>query len=93
MGRFVFSGLSMDELAGTPNYGSKIVQQNSDRIIDCKDDERAAINAMLVILVEKGRIFSGDVKTGLVDLIELIDSYVYEAPKAFDYLVDESEGH
>merc|ERR1719487_2674640 len=43
---------------------------------------------MLAMLVEKGRISSADVKTGLVDLIEFIDSYVYDAPKAFDYLGD-----
>lgn len=78
--------LSMDELSGTPDAGTKFVQLNSDRIIDCKDDERAAIYAMLSLLVEKGKLSSSDVKAGLVDLIEFIDSYVYDAPKAFDYL-------
>lgn len=78
--------LSVDELSGTPGAGTKFVQMNSDRIVDCKDDERAAIYAMVSILVEKGKLSSSDVKAGLVDLIEFIDSLVYDAPKAFDYL-------
>jgi translation initiation factor 4G len=78
--------LSVDELSGTPGAGTKFVQMNSDRIVDCKDDERAAIYAMVSILVDKGKISSSDVKAGLVDLIEFIDSLVIDAPKAFDYL-------
>lgn len=80
--------LSVDELIGTPDYGVKFVQMNSDRIIDCKDDERTAIYNMLSTLVEKNKLSSKDVKDGLADLIEFIDSYVYDAPKAFDYLGD-----
>ena len=78
--------LSIDELKGTPNSGVKFIQLNCDRIIDCKDDERTAIYEMLGTVVEKGKISSPDVKDGLVDLIEFIDSYVYDAPRAFDYL-------
>eukprot|EP00980_Cylindrotheca_fusiformis_P021277 scaffold8194_cov118-Cylindrotheca_fusiformis.AAC.8 len=78
--------LSMDELSGTPDAGMMFVQLNSDRIIDCKDDERAAIYDMLTTLVEHGKLSSSDVKAGLEGLIEFIDSYVYDAPKAFDYL-------
>ena len=78
--------LSIDELKGTPNSGVKFVQLNCDRIIDCKDDERTAIYEMLGTVVEKDKISSSDVKDGLVDLIEFIDSYVCDAPRAFDYL-------
>lgn len=78
--------LSMDEISGTPEYGVKFVQQNSDRIIDCKEDERAAIYKLITTVYEAGKISSGDVKAGLADLVEFIDSYVCDAPKAFDYL-------
>lgn len=78
--------LSWDELTGTPNYGSTFVQLNGDRIIDSKDDERDAIYKMLSTLVEQKKLSASDVKAGLADLIEFIDSYVYDAPLAFDYL-------
>ena len=78
--------LSMGELKTTPQYGSKFVQINCDRIIDCKDDERSAIYSLLAVLVQKGELSSDDVKDGLVDFIEFIDTFVYDAPKAFDYL-------
>jgi len=78
--------LSVDELAGTPEWGRKLVSKNCDRIIDCKDDERSAIYKLHAILVEKDRLSSEDVKEGMIDLIEFIDSYVYDAPRAFDYL-------
>jgi hypothetical protein len=80
--------LSMDELTGTPDYGTKFVRINCDRIIDCKDSERAAINSLLAVLVQKAKLTSSDVKAGMTDLIEFIDSYVFDAPKAFDYLGD-----
>jgi translation initiation factor 4G len=78
--------LSMDELSGTPDFGTTFVQLNSDTIVDCKEDERQAIFSILAILVEKNKLTSSDVKAGLVDLIEFIDSYVCDAPKAFEYL-------
>ena len=80
--------LSMEELAGTPDYGTKFVQINCDRMIDCKDDERAAIYSVHAILVEKGKLTPVDVKAGMIDLIEFIDGIVLDAPKAFDYLGD-----
>jgi hypothetical protein len=78
--------LSVDELSGTPDYGAQFISMNSDRIIDCKDDERRAIFSMLAILVEKGKISSSDAKAGLMDIIEFIDGFLCDAPKAFDYL-------
>lgn len=79
--------LSIDELRGTPDYGIKLVQINSDIVIDCSDAQRAAIYSMLAILFQKEKITSNDVKEGMVDFIEFIDSFVMDAPKAFDYLV------
>jgi len=78
--------LSMDELIGTENYGSQFVSLNADLMIDCKEDERKAIYLLLETLVKEGRISSNDVKAGLVDIIEFIDSFVCDAPMAFDYL-------
>merc|ERR1712021_212538 len=76
----------MDELTGTKDYGSRFVSQNADRMIDCKENERAAMFLLLEICVKEGKISSSDVKTGLVDIIEFIDSFVCDAPMAFDYL-------
>lgn len=78
--------LSVDEITGTKDYGIQLVSQNADCMIDCKEDERAAIYAMLEILVDEGKISSSDVKAGLIDTVEFIDSLVYDAPFAFDYL-------
>jgi translation initiation factor 4G len=78
--------LSMDELTGTKDYGSKFVSKNADHMIDCKESERAAIYTLLEICVKEGKISSNDVKAGLVDIVEFIDAYVCDAPFAFDYL-------
>ena len=78
--------LSMDEISGTPNAGQQFVSLNADRMMDCKDEERKAIFSMVAILFEKRKITSSDVKNGLMDAIEFIDSFVYDAPKAYEYL-------
>jgi hypothetical protein len=80
--------LSVEELTGTDDYGKKFVSANADRIIDCKDDERKAIYSMMGVLVAKKKLSPSDVRDGLMDLIEFIDSYVYDAPRAFEYLGD-----
>jgi len=78
--------LSMDELTGTKNYGSQLVSLNAEHMIDCKEAERKAIFLLLEVLVKEGKISGNDVKIGLTDTIEFIDSYVCDAPMAFDYL-------
>jgi len=78
--------LSMDELTGTKDYGSRFVSKNADHMIECKENERAAIYLLLEVYVKEGKISSNDVKTGLADIIEFIDSYICDAPLAFDYL-------
>ncbi|OEU10647.1 ARM repeat-containing protein [Fragilariopsis cylindrus CCMP1102] len=78
--------LSVDELTGTDDHGSQFVSQNADTMVDCKEDERKAIYLLLEILVKEGKLSSSDVKAGLVDAIEFINSFVCDAPMAFDYL-------
>jgi len=78
--------LSMDELTGTKNYGSQLVSLSADHMIDCKEAERNAVFLLLEVLVNEKKISSNDVKIGLVDTIEFIDSLVCDAPMAYDYL-------
>lgn len=80
--------LNMDELSGTPNYGSSFVSKNADNILECKDSERQAAYAMLGVLIEQKKISPSDAKAGLTDFIEFIDAYVCDAPRAFEYLGD-----
>jgi hypothetical protein len=37
---------------GTPDAGLKVVSQNADRIMDCKDDERNALSGLIAALFE-----------------------------------------
>merc|ERR1712070_51030 len=78
--------LSMEELTGTKDYGSKFVSKNADRMIDCKESERVAIYNLLEVCVKERKLSSNDVKAGLVDVVEFIDAFVCDAPFAFDYL-------
>lgn len=80
--------LSMDDLAGTPNSSFTFVQRNADRIMDCKDDERKAIGDMIVTLFQKGKLSSEDVGNGMGEMIEFIDSFVIDSPRAYEYLGD-----
>jgi translation initiation factor 4G len=77
--------LSMDELSGTPDAGTILVQSSADSMMDCKDEEREAIVKIIFILAEKGKISSQEVKKGLLDTIEFIDSFAMDAPRAFEY--------
>jgi len=78
--------LSFDELTGTPDAGKTLVTKSADDSMECKDPERDAILRILSILVEKGKLKKEDVESGLVDVIEFIDSMVMDAPRAFEYL-------
>jgi hypothetical protein len=80
--------LTWDELSGTPDVGTQFVSVNADCFMDIKDNERKAIIDMLTTLVEKGKLSSSDVRSGLMDTIEFIDSLVCDAPKAYAYLGD-----
>jgi hypothetical protein len=80
--------LSLDELSGTPEYLTQFVQVNCDRVVDCKDEERAAIYSLLALLVQQGKLSSDDFMAGVADLIEFIDSYFCDAPRAYEYLGD-----
>lgn len=78
--------LSVDELSGTPEAGLTMVQLNADRLMDCKEDERKAIVEMITIIFQKGKLTKGDVENGMADMVEFIESFVIDAPKAFDFL-------
>jgi translation initiation factor 4G len=78
--------LTMDEIAGTPDAGIKLVSLNADRLMECKEDERKAIYSLLSILVEKKKLSKEDVREGCNDIIEFIDSLVMDSPRAYEYL-------
>jgi len=80
--------LTMNELSSTPNAGLTVVQINTDAAMDCKDAERDAIIEMLSILAEKGKLSRTDFETPMGELIEFIDSFVIDSPRAFKYLGD-----
>jgi translation initiation factor 4G len=78
--------LSMEELSGTPDAGTILVQSSADSMMDSKDTEREAIVKIISILAERGKISSEEVKNGLLDTIEFIDSFAMDAPRAFEYV-------
>lgn len=80
--------LSIDEISGTPHYGTKLVARNGDRLFDCRDAEREAISEMLPLLYEKGKLTSSDLQDGLAEVVEFIGDIVSDAPKAYEYLGD-----
>ena len=78
--------LSMDELAGTPDAGFTLVQSSADDMMECKEADRKAIIQIISILAEKGKISPDEVKKGLADPIEFIDSMAMDAPRAFEFM-------
>jgi translation initiation factor 4G len=80
--------VSVEELSGTPDAGMILVSKNADRMFECKDAERDAISAMLTVLFEKGKLTKGDIRNGLVDVVEFIADIVIDSPKAYEYLGD-----
>jgi hypothetical protein len=73
----------------TPDVGTQFVTLNAECFMDIKDNERKAIiDIFTTTLVEKGKLSSSDVRNGLLDTIEFIDSLVCDAPKAYEYLGD-----
>ena len=80
--------LSMDEISGTPDAGSRLVMTNAERMMEAKKDERKAIYRIISILVEKGRLTKEDVQKGLEAPIEFIDDVVMDSPRAYEYIGD-----
>lgn len=80
--------LSMDELSGTPDAGKTMVQVYCEGSFECKDDERKAVIKILSFLFQKGKLTAADFDTPLGELVEFVDSFVIDAPKAIDYLGD-----
>lgn len=80
--------LSMEEISGTPNANSTLLEKTGDKLMDCKDSERTVIVDMVRILYENEKITKDDVQEGFAGLIEFIDSVVPDCPKAYEYLGD-----
>ncbi|CAB9501446.1 factor 4 gamma 2 [Seminavis robusta] len=80
--------LSMDELSGTPDAGQTLVLKSADSLLECKEAERKAITDTIRILYEKKKLSKDDIRNGLVDCIEFIDSMVCDCPKVFEYVAD-----
>lgn len=80
--------LSMDDLKFTPNAGKVIVQASVDMAIDCKEAEREAIISVISILYRNGKLTSEDIGTPFADIIEFIDSFVVDSPRAMEYMGD-----
>mmetsp|Transcript_23891 Transcript_23891/g.35422 ORF Transcript_23891/g.35422 Transcript_23891/m.35422 type:complete len:313 (+) Transcript_23891:740-1678(+) len=80
--------LSMDDFKFTPNAGQVIVQASVDMAIDCKEAEREAIISVISILYRNGKLTSDDIGTPFADIIEFIDSFVVDSPRAMEYMGD-----
>lgn len=80
--------LSVDELAGTPDWGLTLATRNTDRIMDCKDAERTAIVNMFVILYEKKKMSATDLGNGVAEVVEFLDSFIMDSPRAYEYAGD-----
>lgn len=80
--------LTMDELSGTPDSGKTVVQVTTDTAMDCKDAVRESIIDMLAVLGEKGKLTRSDFEPPMGELVEFIESFVIDSPRAFTYLGD-----
>ena len=73
-------------IPSTPGAGKQLVTKYVDGMMECKDQERAAMVKILSVLFEKGKLTRQDVEGGLADPIEFIDSTKMDCPRAFEYL-------
>ena len=80
--------LSMDELGGTKDAGLTLVSKSADALLECKEAERKAISDVIRILYENKKLTSAEIKDGLVDAVEFIDSSVIDCPKLYEYVGD-----
>jgi translation initiation factor 4G len=80
--------LSMDELTETKDAGRILILKSGDAFLDCKEEERKAISEVIRILYENGKLSKDDIRGGLDEFIEFIDSMVADCPKLYDYVGD-----
>lgn len=80
--------LSMDDLKSTPDAGRAIVQASVDAALECKDPEREAIISVISILYRNGKLTSDDIGSPFADIIEFIDSFIVDSPRAMEYMAD-----
>jgi len=77
---------TMQEMMGTPGYGSVLVEKNMDFAFECKDAERKGVIALFTLLYSKGKLSSKDFEAGMADMVEFVDSFEVDIPKACQYL-------
>jgi len=80
--------MTMDELKKHPGAARGIVQASVDAALDCKDKERAAIVTIISTLFTNGKLTSEDIGGPFGDIIEFIDSFVVDSPRAMEYMGD-----
>jgi MIF4G domain len=80
--------LSMDELRETKNAGLTLVIKSGDALMDCKEEERKAISEVIRILYENGKLSKDDIRTGMDEMIEYIESSVADCPRLYEYVGD-----
>ncbi len=80
--------LTMDELQKHEGAARGIVQASVDAALDCKDEERAAIITIISLLFTNGKLTSEDIGGPFGDIIEFIDSFVVDSPRAMEYMGD-----
>jgi len=80
--------LSMDELSATKDAGLTLVTKSADAMLDCKAAERKAITEVIRILFENDKLSKDDIRNGLADFIEFIDSMIMDCPKLYDFMGD-----
>lgn len=73
---------TMKEMMGTPEYGRFVVEKNMDFAYECKDPEREGVIALLTLLYTKEKLSSKDFEDGMADMIEFVDSFECDVPKA-----------
>jgi translation initiation factor 4G len=78
----------MDDLKDTPNAGLDITQTSLDAALECKEPEREAIISIISILYKNGKLTSDDIGTAFADIMEFIDSFVVDSPRALEYTAD-----
>jgi len=78
--------LCMDELSIIPGACRTVVQINLESAIDSKENEREAAIAMVSILFKCEKLSMSDIRSPLSEIIECIDSFIVDSPRAITYL-------
>lgn len=80
--------LSMEETLASPDASKIIVGANVDYCADCKPAELESTIKMIVALHKAKKVTNGDIVAAMSDMVEFIDSFVFDNPRIFDYVGD-----